>query len=760
MKFKSLLTVILVFSLPVSVSLFNTFSVPDFDRCIVWDSAHYALSGKLLLDWLIELSKGHYQNPHDLEMGYSLLLDGLPMPTLAAALLFLSRLFSWKHTAALLCTQSIISGLSGLLIYLLGRKLGLTRKFCIGGALAWAVYPGQVVNAARFMTEPPTAFLLLLTVYLLASLLPRNARTGPSASPETRQSYWIVFICGITMAVMAHVKTVLTPLSMALVALTLLNIRPLKKTATVAALLAGGGFIALLPWLTFTQVTLHHRTMLPDRQSGYNMSMGVDTDYDGWATFPAGSRLEMCREDNAQRTLAAAIKDRGPALAALFARKVERLWKNSWNDFYAQSLGLRRPAQNSLHQLLLLCATLGAVYLLVTEKLLSERVAALSAAHLIKLSALLIVAFHLIYVPFEAQSRYAFPTTPWLLLLAMIGLDHLKNTWNSKLAIICVSFTVLILLVERLDLAPLLMRMPPLASIEAATTAVNFIAALAFSLWLSFCFQAAELKRLGECSRRRAAFVGLASLLVCCGFLALKERNLAGQQWHTQLRCGETIERRIKLPARLAAVWSERFASAKENKKAWAAVIIDGENLENSEIKLNGKSLGQPESLIKLADGESQEPSESIIFSQTAKACGRTDKQMRQWLIAAVDPQDLNLSGEAQNKLECTVGNPAIVFGQYPSPNRRLMLPDLWGFSFGQSTMTNDLRPINTTTLAAAEDALSSGPHGKTTASQPDLSSAAGLQTGQYRLHLVLGWNHPNQSLNQRSLRHSFKNIF
>jgi hypothetical protein len=92
----------------------------------------------------------------------------------------------------------------------------------------------------------------------------------------------------------------------------------------------------------------------------------------------------MCREDNAQRTLVAAIRDRGPALAALFARKVERLWKNSWNDFYAQSLGLRRPAQNSLHQLLLLCATVGAVYLLVTEKLLSERVAALSAAHMIK----------------------------------------------------------------------------------------------------------------------------------------------------------------------------------------------------------------------------------------------------------------------------------------------------------------------------------------------------------------------------------------
>lgn len=189
------------------------------------------------------------------------------------------------------------------------------------------------------------------------------------------------------------------------------------------------------------------------------------------------------------------------------------------------------------------------------------------------------------------------------------------------------------------------------------------------------------------------------------------------------------------------------------------AVIIDGENLENAEIKLNGKSLGQPESLIKLADAESQEPSESIIFNQTAKACGRTANEMRQWRIVNVDAEDLNLSGEAQNELECTVAKPAIVFGQYPSPRRHLMLPDLWGFSFGQSTMTNDLRPINTTTLATAEEAVSSGPQRKTSSSE-DLSSAAGLQTGQYRLHLVLGWNHPGHSNKQRSLRHSFKNIF
>ena len=59
---------LLVLAVPVIASLFNTFSQADYGRCMVWDSAHYAVSGKLLLDWLKQLAAGHYQNPHDMDL--------------------------------------------------------------------------------------------------------------------------------------------------------------------------------------------------------------------------------------------------------------------------------------------------------------------------------------------------------------------------------------------------------------------------------------------------------------------------------------------------------------------------------------------------------------------------------------------------------------------------------------------------------------------------------------------------------------------
>jgi hypothetical protein len=74
LKIKSVITQLVVFLLPILAALYNTFELPDFTRSIIWDSAHYVLSGKLLSSWLADLSHGHYVSPHDCEMGYSLLL--------------------------------------------------------------------------------------------------------------------------------------------------------------------------------------------------------------------------------------------------------------------------------------------------------------------------------------------------------------------------------------------------------------------------------------------------------------------------------------------------------------------------------------------------------------------------------------------------------------------------------------------------------------------------------------------------------------
>lgn len=738
---------------------------------MVWDSAHYALSGRLLLDWLTELCHGHFQNPHDMELGYSILLDGLPMPLFACALTALAGLCRWNVTAVLLSGQSIISGLSGLMLYLLARKIGLSRRFSLGGAMAWAFYPGQIVNAGRFMTEPPAAFLLLAFVYLLSLLLPRrqtstdqdeqndqNDQNAPSDSsiadsPASHlfslRSASTAFAAGLVLTVLVHVKTVFVPLAAALIALTLINIRPLKKALIHGIIMGAAAFIALVPWLAFTQITLHHRTMLPDRQSGYNLAMGVDTDYGGWATFPASPRLESCRDDAPMRTFIAACKDRPQKIACLTALKLERLFKNCWNDFYADALGLKRPAQTSLHGFLMLGAMLGLIYLLAAEKILNENVRRLTSSLFIKVAAPLVISFHLIYLPFEAQARYAFPTTPWLLLLFLIGLDHLRHTWHSRLAIFCACFTTLILLGERLDLAPLLV--DKLGSIETATLTLELLFALTVALWLGACFQAARLKMgAAKTMGPTALVVGLSSLIIG-GWYVLRSQVPMPYVWNIMLKSGETIERTVSIPDNAAKAWAERFSRG----EGWAAIVVDGdENLSLAELKLNGKQLPALKSLIEEADKECKEPSESVIFKETARACGIKGATMRQWRISPVDPAYINFTGS--NTIACKAAAPTMILGQYHQGKGRqiLNLPDLWNFSFGQSTITGDIRPINCTMLAAAE----------ITPTKQDLSPAPGLQTGHYRMHLLLGYN--NLDLNsehksqERIIRHSFKQLF
>jgi hypothetical protein len=68
------------------------------------------------------------------------------------------------------------------------------------------------------------------------------------------------------------------------------------------------------------------------------------------------------------------------------------------------------------------------------------------------------VASSLIFVIFEAQSRYAFPAMAWVMVLTIIGLDHLEHTWHSRaLGASCV-LAMLFVVINRIELAPLLVK--------------------------------------------------------------------------------------------------------------------------------------------------------------------------------------------------------------------------------------------------------------------------------------------------------------
>jgi len=756
LKIKSVLTQLVVFLLPILAALYNTFELPDFARSIIWDSAHYVLSGNLLSTWLTDMSHGHFVNPHDCEMGYSLLLDGMIMPSFAALLVQVGSFFQGgKDSAytAVLVGQCLLSGLNSLLIFRISRRLGFSRTLSCAGGLTWGLYPGQVIGASRFMSEPLAATMSLIFVLLLSSLLPRAKSTEPRVL--TVKDLLKAFAAGISLVLLTHTKAVMAPVAMLILALTLLNLRPKHRAVTLVGVFATGAFIVITPWLMFTQATMHHRTLLPERMPGFNTAIGLDRDVDGWAPFPKTEYVNLVEHDNPKITIANAFRNNPLELSALFARKIERLFRNGWNDFYYNSLGLAKPAQILIHQLLLLGGGLGVVYLLVMERILRSNIRQLSGNDLIKISALLMVASSLVFVIFEAQSRYAFPAMAWVMVLTIIGLDHLEHTWHSRALGASGVLAMLFVVINRIELAPLLVK--PLGSIEAATICVNLALALSFAVWLTACCRAAEAKRVGGKLLPGGYFsytILAVAFLVSFAFLHLKEQYALPLEWYCQLGPGQTIERRFKIPQLLAKNFPKH---THQNNETWAAVLVDGNpEIANSTIKVNGLKLdSKPELLITAVDQEVKEPSESAIVYEAARAASVPLSKLRQWRFVRVPLSAVRFDGDGLNTLSLTTDEKAegtLVFGQYrlKTQEKQQMTPALWGFSLGKWSNDGDMRVTDKTILRVAQQSQCKPPEKKTDSSttvagtqqfkdNQDLSPAAGDQCGEYRLYLVLG---------------------
>ncbi len=757
MKIKSVITQLAVFLLPIMAALYNTFDLPDFTRSIIWDSAHYVLSGKLLSSWLTNLSHGHYVSPHDCEMGYSLLLDGMIMPSFAALLVKIGSFIKAGPESAytsVLVGQCLLAGLNSLLIFRICRRLGFSRTLSCAGGLAWGLYPGQVISASRFMSEPLAATMSLIFVLLLSSLLPRGKSVEPRALSV--KDLLKAFAAGMSLILLTHTKAAMAPVAMIILALTLLNLRPKHRAMALVGVFATGTFITLTPWLMFTQATMQHRTFLPERMPGFNTAVGLDHTVDGWAPFPKTDYVNLVEHDKPNITIANALRKNPLELTALFARKIERLFRNGWNDFYYSSLGLAKPAQILIHQLLLLGGGLGAVYLIVTERILRTSIRQLSGNDLIKISSLLMVASNLLFVIFEAQSRYAFPAMAWVMVLTIIGLDHLEHTWHSRaLGASCV-LAMLFVVINRIELAPLLVK--PLGSIEAATIAVNLALSLSFAVWLTACCRAAEAKRVGGKLLPGDYFsyiILTVAFLTSFTFLHLKEQYALPPEWYCQLAPGQTIERRLKIPKQIA----QSVANRLPQKQDWAAVIIDGnDELASSTVKVNGIPIeGKPELLIPAVDKEVKEPSESAIVYEAARAAGVPLSKLRQWRFVRVPLSAINLNSTDSadntfNTISLTAGDKAkgtLVFGQYrlKAQEKQQMTPALWGFSLGKWSTDGDMRVTDKSILRVVQEPQCKPPekqdgnihNSPQFKDSQDLSPAAGEQSGEYRLYLLLG---------------------
>jgi len=204
------------------------------------------------------------------------------------------------------------------------------------------------------------------------------------------------------------------------------------------------------------------------------------------------------------------------------------------------------------------------------------------------------------------------------------------------------------------------------------------------------------------------------------------------REWASRLDGGRTACRRI-------CIQSDRQLKAFSRAPDWAAVLIDVDRRgAQSRVSVNGKAL--PDSPRSVNWYDSRVSLKANDLDQKARLLRKSLESMRQWRVIPVPTSWLNLNGPNLIEVESTAAGAATVYGDYPPVNgRRKVLSfarsagKLWS-SVG-SLEERVLGPIP----AMPVESLSwlSGPRGR---SLLDLSASPGVQTGQYRIHLMLGY--------------------
>jgi 4-amino-4-deoxy-L-arabinose transferase-like glycosyltransferase len=748
-----LLTPAIAFLAPVVLSLYFTFVANDFNRGLVWDSAHYVLSAQSLLQWLSDCLHHHYVSPKTIDLGPSLMVDGPVLPAFGAALIAIGQLFHKSAEVSILVGQSLTLGLNSLLLYLLARRL-VGPGIALIGALLFGFNPASIVSSSQFLTEQLTATTLVLFSLALSLALPRLRLDYPSAPSPLQYAAWVV-LGGLTTLIL-HLKTALFPTLAILLLLALVSRSgAFKGKLKIAGFAALGFFIVILPWLVFSKLASGRITLAPNRVPSINLAVGMDLESDAWGVAPPTESVLPIIFDKPSAIGASLWLANPQAMTCLFLRKIERIFAYSWNDFCWPVLGVNIYWQCFLQSLILAAALLGAIYVLVREKLLFHTLSSLSNASFLKLMILVMVAGHFVFVPFESQPRYGYSAVPYLILLALIAGQNLRQ--SRRLPLLYAVSSLALIVLSRSDFSGTLVAIT--GTIESALTTKNLLECILFGLVIAGGCSLAQ-----KTDLRQKAVLALVSALLAFAFLQLKREHLAPPEWCCHLEPGTAIARQIDLPEGLAGQWRTN----KGQVATWAALLIDGdENIEGATITVNGRAVeGKPLPLLDWEQAYAFQATIRQLAKVAAATRGQAAEKLRQWRLVRVPVDAINLDGRP-NKLTIQAGPPgANVFGQYrfsDERDKKLWIPSLYGFSALRLSILGDSRTSDSLSLRAAASSshFIAGANGNADDAGKDLApQQAGQQQGEYRLYLILAASTTNAAAKPEPRAISFKDFF
>jgi hypothetical protein len=317
---------------------------------------------------------------------------------------------------------------------------------------------------------------------------------------------------------------------------------------------------------------------------------------------------------------------------------------------------------------------------------------------------------------------------PFVILLALYWLGGMVRHRVNRRQLLLLAVPVACWLLIAVDLTPFLVPVTrSLASAVWVQTALKAVTILAAAVVVGTALGLpAELKIV----RGAAVFVLALFAVFCLGAHALNNNEI--REWACKLNGGHTACRRVYIQCNQQIKTYSRTPD-------WAAVLIDVDRRgAQARVSVNGQVLADGPRSVNWYD--SRVDLKVSDLDQKASLLRKSVESMRQWRVIHVPTSWLNLNGPNLIEVESTAAGAATVYGDYPPVNGRRKI-----LSFARSagklwTSASSLEERVLSPIPAMQvESLSwlKGPEGRSLA---DLSPSPGVQTGQYRIHLVLGY--------------------
>lgn len=590
-----------------------------------------SFSGRLDQAWRLASSK---------EFVERMIIDGPTIPLFGALVFILSgKAAVATNWATMVLWLSLLNGICAAGVSLLTRRQTDSSMCGLGAGILFGLYPGTIIAAGRFFTEPLTAALLMVLVLLGCYLINCSGRL---------MLLFGALLIGVIAGLGVLLKTALLP------AWCLVAIAPiiLKRGSSRSSVIAGllvvmtGGCLVVGSWATYTKAASGTLYLIPQRVPLLNIAVGHDLETDGWMSGIGNFRGgHLASSKTSAEVLVTSWRLSPAKIGDLYLRKMSRTMGFVWNDFKQPVLFLDVDRQNWLHAFLIAFASVGVLFSIrsLSQALGVKPIAGVSVYS--NLTCLIIVFTHaVIYLPFEANSRYGYPCVPFLFCLAAVAL---RETCKSKASCgLVLSLIVASILAVKIDLVAIF---ASYLSFSTALILTEVMRVAILTLTIAVLLRAIKpgLSQVQSGNSRVSTTILFAGALLSVIFIVLPVAHTTAfivdrRSIEIALSPGQSLTRTLILPGHTQTPDLAQYF-----------LLVDcNEKFSQAQCKVNGVSLtGRLISVNKL---DSSVYGSFNVLRMIAQSMDLSADQIRQWRIIPIPQGALRLG--QNNDLQISSG--------------------------------------------------------------------------------------------------------